>query len=166
MRLRQALKGKLSKKELNILKTAFDVVGEIAILEIDPELGKKEKIIAQTLLEMQKNIKTVVKKVGIHSGKFRLQKLKIIAGKRKKETIHKENMIRLKLNAEKVYFSPRMATERKRIMEQIKPGEEILIMFSGCAPYPCVLAKNTKAKEIYGIEINPAAHKYALENVK
>jgi tRNA G37 N-methylase Trm5 len=39
-------------------------------------------------------------------------------------------------------------------------------MFSGCGPYPAVLSKNAKAKEIYGVEINPAAHRYALENMK
>ena len=59
-----------------------------------------------------------------------------------------------------------MATERKRIAELVKPNEDILVMFSGCAPYPLVLAKNTKAKEIYTIEINPAAHKFAVENIK
>jgi len=40
-----------------------------------------------------------------------------------------------------------------------------LVMFSGAAPYPLVIAKNTKAKEIYGVEINPEAHKFAEENV-
>ena len=39
-------------------------------------------------------------------------------------------------------------------------------MFSGSGVYPVVISKNTKAKEIYGIEINPIAHKYAEENIK
>ena len=39
-------------------------------------------------------------------------------------------------------------------------------MFSGAAPYPIIISKNTRAKEIAGIEINPTAHKYALENLK
>ncbi len=39
-------------------------------------------------------------------------------------------------------------------------------MFSGVAPLPCIIAKNTKAKEVYGIELNKAAHKFAEENVK
>ena len=46
-----------------------------------------------------------------------------------------------------------------------KPGEKVLVMFSGCAPYPVVIGRNTKAKEIYGIELNPLAHKFAEENV-
>ena len=47
----------------------------------------------------------------------------------------------------------------------VKPGEEVLVMFSGAAPYPLVIAKNSKAKVVYGIEMNPLAHQYALENV-
>ena len=39
-------------------------------------------------------------------------------------------------------------------------------MFSGCGVYPINIAKNTKAKEIYGIEINPVAHEYAEENAR
>ena len=39
-------------------------------------------------------------------------------------------------------------------------------MFSGVAPYSVVLSKNTKAKAIVAIEINPEGHRYALENVR
>jgi tRNA (guanine37-N1)-methyltransferase len=142
------------------------VVGSIAILEIPSELVKKEKVIAETVLEMHKNIKTVLKKAAIHSGTYRTQKMKVLAGKRTKETEYKENNIRLMLNVEKVYFSPRLGTERLRITNLIKKGESVLVMFSGCAPYPCVIAKNAKPKEVYGVEINPHAHKYGEENIK
>lgn len=164
--LKSALKGKLAGKELKHLKTAYDLIGDIAILEIDKELKDKEKLIAETLLNTNDKVKTVLKKSGIHYGVFRTQKLKHLAGKKTKEATYKENNITLKLNVEEVYFSPRLSAERKRIYKLVKPREDILVMFSGCAPYPVVLSKNTKAKEIIGIEINQEGHKYALENVK
>ncbi len=164
--LKEALKGKLGRKELEKSVRGYDIIGSIAIIEMPKELEKKEKEIANVLLSMHKNITTVCKKAGIHKGVFRTQKLKVLAGKRTKETLHKENQIRIKLDAEKVYFSPRLSTERKRIANIVKEGESILVMFSGCAPYPLVIAKNSKTKEIYGIEINPAACRYAEENVK
>lgn len=164
--LKEALKEKLSKKELEKSVRSYDIIGSIAIIEIPKELEKKEKEIANVLLTMHKNITTVCKKAGIHKGTFRTQKLKILAGKRTKETLHKENHVRIKLNMEKVYFSPRLSTERKRIADIVKKGESILVMFSGCAPYPLVIAKNSEAKEIYGIEINPTACVYAKENIK
>ncbi len=160
------LEGKLTKKELSLVPSAFDTIGNIIILEIKQGLVKKEKIVAEALLKLNKNIKTVSKKIGIHGGVFRTQKLKILAGERKKQTTYIENGVKIRLDVEKVYFSPRLSNERKRIMKLVKPGESILVMFSGCGPYPLVLAKNTKAKEIYGVEINPVAHKYSLENIK
>ena len=39
-------------------------------------------------------------------------------------------------------------------------------MFSGAAPFPLVIAKNSEARHVYGIELNPFAHNYALENVQ
>lgn len=162
--IRGRLKTKLSKKELRRLKTAFDVVGDIAILEIDECMRKKEKVIADAMLAIHKNIKVVVRKEGAHSGIFRVQKLKWLAGEKRKETFHKENSIRLKLNPEKVYFSPRLGTERKRIADMVKKGEDVLVMFSGCGPYPLVIAKNSGAKSVVGIEINSYGHKYAIKN--
>jgi len=164
--LKTSLKGKLTEKEIEFLKTSFDSVGDIAILEIPKELEPREKIIAEELLKINKNVKTVLKKSGVHEGEFRTQKMQYLAGINTKETVYKENNVQLKLNVEEVYFSPRLSSERKRIAEQVKKNEEILVMFSGCAPYPCVLAKNTDAKSIIGIEINPVGHKYGLENIK
>ncbi|MBU0461682.1 MAG: class I SAM-dependent methyltransferase family protein [Nanoarchaeota archaeon] len=163
--LREIVKEKLTEEEFEKVKTAYDIVGSIAILEIPLELEKKEKLISELLLKSHNSIKTVVKKAGGHEGTFRVQKMVNLAGEETTETIHKENSIRLKLDIEKVYFSARLSTERKRIAEMVKPGEDILVMFSGCAPYPCVLARNTKAKHIAAIEINPYGHKYGVDNV-
>jgi len=164
--LRELLKDFLSEKELFFLKTSFDTVGSIAILEIDDVLRKKEKVIAEALLRINSNIKTVLRKDAGHEGEFRTQKMKWLAGVKTKETIHKENGVNLLLDVENVYFSPRLATERKRIFEQVKKNETVLVMFSGCGPYPCVLSKNTGAKEIVGIEINPVGHDYAVKNLE
>ncbi len=164
--LKELLKERLSGDEFERLKSSYDIVGTIAILEIDEELREKEKVIAEALLESNKTIKTVLRKDAAHGTEFRTQKMKFLAGIDTRETIHKESGVSIKLDVENVYFSPRLSTERKRISEQVKKGESILVMFSGCAPYPCVLSKNTEAKEIFGVEINPAGHKYGLENVK
>ncbi len=165
--LKYYLKNKLTKKELELVPSSFDIVGNILIFsEFPKELIKKEKIIGQTILKNYHHIKTILKKTKKYSGRFRTPKLKIIAGEKKKETICKENDVFVKLDVEKVYFSPRMSSERKRIAELVKPNESVLVMFSGSGAYPLVIAKNSKCKEVYGIEMNPIAHKYALENVK
>ena len=163
--LKEKLKSKLNKKDLEKVPGSFDVIGDIAIIEIRYLKGK-DKLIADTILNNLKNIKVVAKKMGIHSGKYRTQKLKIIGGEKRKETLHKENGCLLKLDIEKCYFSERLSSERLRIAKLVKNNEKILVMFSGIAVYPLVIMKNSGAKEIYGVEANPVAHKYAMENLK
>jgi tRNA (guanine37-N1)-methyltransferase len=164
--LKENLSKSLTSEELAFVKTAHDIIGNIAIVEIPKDLESREKLIAETLLTVNSQIKTVLKKANIHEGIFRTQKMIYLAGVNTKETIYRENNVQLKLDVEKVYFSVRLGNERKRIMQLVKPGEEILVMFSGAAPYPVVLSKNTKARHITGIEINPDGHKYGLENLR
>ncbi len=165
MKLKEALKGKLSDKEISLLR-GFDVIGDIAVLEIPRELEKKKKIIAKTLLALMPYLKVAVKKKGGHKGVYRKQPVEILAGEKRKTTVHKEFGIELALNIGTCYFSPRLANERQRIARLIKPGETVLVMFSGIAPYPLVIARLSQAYKIYGVEANPEAHKYAVENVK
>jgi tRNA (guanine37-N1)-methyltransferase len=165
LKLREYLKGKLGNKELEQVPRSFDVVGDIAVfIDFPPELKRKEKFIAKELMKLHKNIKVVCKKVGKYSGKYRTSKLKIIGGESRKETIHLENGVRLMLDVEKVYFSPRSGTERGRIANLVRPKENVAVFFSGCGPFTCQIAK--KAKHVTAIEANPIAHKYALKNLE
>ena len=161
----ELLKGKLTAKEMKLIPRSLEVVGKIMILEVPDELKKKEKIIAQAYLKQNKNIEIIAKKDKIHSGEFRLRKVKVLAGKKSKETIHFENGVKIKLDLEETYFSARSGNERLRIARLVKDNENVLVMFSGAAPFPLVIAKNSLAKIIYGIEINPMAHQYAVDNV-
>lgn len=166
MSVEDLLKGKLTPAEIKSIPHSQEVLGRIMILEIPEELEKKENTIAQAYLEAGHHIETVVKKNTSYTGVFRTRKVKILAGKKKKETIHNENGVRIMLHLEDVYFSARSGNERLRVAKLIKKGEEILVMFSGAAPLPLVIAKNSDAKKIYGVELNPDAHRYAEKNVR
>ncbi len=143
---------------------SFDIIGDIAILEI-PE-GENEKKLAEGLLKIHKNLKTIYMKEGERAGEFRLRKLRKLWGNGP-ETIHREHGCVFKMDVTKTYFSPREGTERQRIAGQVKPGEDVLIMFSGIAPYGIAVAKKQpRVGHVYCIEKNKHAHKYAEENVK
>ncbi|MDO8740271.1 MAG: class I SAM-dependent methyltransferase family protein [Candidatus Woesearchaeota archaeon] len=164
--LKELLKNKLTKKQLALLPSSFDVVGDILIFaDLPSELSKKEKLIGETLLQLFKNINVICKKTKKYSGRYRTPTLKIIAGEKRKTTDHRESGCMFRLDAEKCYFSPRLSNERLRIAKQIKENEIILAMFSGVGPYPIVISKNSKPKEIYSIEINPIACEYQQENI-
>ena len=161
--LRSTLKNKLRQEEI---PKSFDIIGSIAIFSKFPSNLKKQKLIANTILKLNKNIKTVLLKTNKVSGIYRLPKYKHLAGIKTKETSYKENSCLFKLDVEKCYFSPRLSSERLRIAKQVKFNETILVMFSGVGTFSLVISKNSKAKGIYSIEINPIAVEYARENLK
>ncbi len=153
----------LDEDERDLLKTSQDIVGDIAVIEVDEGLEHRQHEIGDCLLRSQPYLHTVLKK-GEHTGTYRTQALEHLAGEEKKETVHTENGVDLRVHLEKMYFSPRLATERKRISEHVEPGERVLVMFSGCGPYPLVIAANADPATVVGVEINPDAHAYAVDN--
>ena len=82
MGLKKALAGKLSKKQLKVLNKSFDSIGNVAIIEVPKELEKKEKVIAGELLKLNKQFRTIAKKTKGRQGKYRISRLKVIAGEK------------------------------------------------------------------------------------
>jgi tRNA (guanine37-N1)-methyltransferase len=162
--LKELLKDKLTEKELKLVRRSFDIIGYIAQIEVSPEIEKKEKIIAEAIMRMHKNVKVVVKKIGPTSGEERIRPVKVIAGEKRTETIHIENGVKLKVDLNKVYFSPRLGTEHLRVVSQIKEDEVVFDLFAGVGPYAIPAAK--KAKKVVAIDINPNAIKYLKENAR
>ncbi len=140
---------------------SFDVIGDIAILKYKE--GVDFYSLAQKIVEEHKNIKKVAVDYGV-VGAERIRKLKLIIGD-DFETIHREYGIRLKVDISKVYFSPRLATERWRVVNHTKDGEIIFDMFAGCGPFSILIAKYRDVR-IFASDINPYAIHYLKENIR
>ena len=118
----ELLKDELSEDEIETLRTSFDTIGEIVILEIPDNLEDKKQIIGDAALEFTKRRSVFMKKSAI-KGTTRVRDLEFLSGIDDSVTIHKEHGARLKLDVREMYFSPRLATERKRVMEIVNDGE-------------------------------------------
>jgi len=162
--LRNFLRQNLSENEIKFLPRSFDVIGDIAIIEIPKELEAKKEIIGKALLNF-KHIKVVMNKKGKVEGVYRTRDLEIIAGENRTETIYKEYGCRYVLDVQKMYFSPRLGNERNRIAEQVNEKERVLVMFAGVGPYAILIAKKKKT-ETYAIELNHDACEYMYKNIK
>ena len=160
----EILKDELTPEEIENLKTSFDTIGDIVILEIPDELHDKKQLIGDAAYKFTKRKAIYMKKSAI-KGTIRVRDLEFLSGIDDSVTVHKEHGLRLKLDVREVYFSPRLATERKRVMESVKDGEKILDMFCGIGPFPIVIARN-KDVDITAVDINEAAIKYLDENIK
>ena len=129
-------------------------------------MNTKEKDIADALLLIHKNVKSVYRKMGAMSGTYRVRKLKFIGGMDNPIANYKEHSVSMKLDVSKVYFSVRLSNERGRIASLVKDNENILALFAGVGPFPLVISKKKPNANIVAIELNPIAVKFMRENIK
>jgi tRNA (guanine37-N1)-methyltransferase len=162
--LHEALAKTLSPYLLASLPHAFDVVGDIAIIEIPLELKQHEKVIGNTILETHKNVKTVLTKASAISGTYRLREFTVIAGEPRTRTVHKEFGCTYYVDVAKAYFSPRLSHEHKRVADQVRDGEVVTDLFAGVGPFAVLIGKN-KTVKVYAIDINPEAVELLKKNV-
>lgn len=159
------LREKLSEEELKFLRRSFEIIGNVAIIEIPEELMEKKKLIVEAMIQRHKGVKTILRKVGEVDGIYRVARYEKIYGE-DTETISKEHGCRFIVDPTKVYFSSRLSTERERIARLVKSGERVLVMFAGVGPFAIVIAKLSKPKEVVGVELNSIAVEYFRKNVK
>lgn len=150
---------------INIM--TYEVIGSkekaVAIIAYGVKNPKK---LAKSIMKTHKNVKSVLQKTGERTGVYRIHPCKLLAGNKNTEVIHKENGYFIKVDPQKVYFSPREAEERQHIAGMVKSGEKILIMFSGANPFGIAIKKKHSDVYITSVEINPYAVAYANKNNK
>lgn len=151
-----------SPAEILGFSPAYEQIGDIAI--IDRQQVQAERV-AQVLLK-QNRIKTVLQAETSVTGEFRTRSVSILAGERRTETLYRENECRYLLDLSKVYFTPRLSTERARIAAQIRNGDTVVDMFAGVGPFCILIAKKSPGAHVIAIDKNPDAVRYLKENIK
>ncbi len=145
---------------------SFDIIGHVAVIRLPEEFRKYEKEIAEAIMAVHPNVRTVAVEEGPHQGVYRVQPVRVVAGEKQLVTIYRENGVELELEVGKVYFSPRLSYERARIAQLVKPNEFIAALFAGVGPFPIVIQKKQPSVRQYAVEINPIAYKYLVRNVE
>lgn len=161
--LESVLAERLTPEELAHLRR-YDVVGDIAVTQIPPELEHRVDDIVWGLRKVHPFLKVIARK-GFHEGAFRIRDYSIIWGEHRLATVHKENRVMLRVDLSKAFFNPRMKGERYRLAQLVEDGERILIPFAGVLPYALVIA-SYKAVKITAIELNKEAYKLGIENLE
>jgi tRNA (guanine37-N1)-methyltransferase len=162
----EVLENQLPPRLLDSLPRALDTVGDIAIIEIPPELKTHESFIGKAILKTHKNLRTVLAKVGAVSGTYRLREFDIIAGEPRTDTVHKEHGCKYRVDVAKVYFSPRLSHEHNRVASLIQKGEAVVDLFAGVGPFSVLIAKNNEDAKVYAVDINPEAVEFLKRNIR
>ena len=141
---------------------SYEVIGDIAIID-DGDSSDAERI-ADAILLMHRNVRTVLAALTDVQGEFRIRNFRVIAGKPDTETVHKEYGCRYEVDLARVYFTPRLATERKRIADQVRENDVVVDMFAGAGPFSILIAKS--ARYVIAIDKNPVAIEYLWRNAR
>ena len=144
-----------------IAPRAFDIFGDIAIIKLSDLSMEHSKIISETLLESHTNINKVALDLGV-KGDYRIRDLKMLIGDSNFVATQKENGFKFKLDISKVYFSPRLAMERKRIYDIAESHEDVLDAFAGASPFAVSLG--SKGCNVTAVDANPNSEKWSNEN--
>jgi tRNA (guanine37-N1)-methyltransferase len=160
------LQGKIPHEKMEEFKKSFDIIGDVVILEIPKDLDEEKYLIGEAALKFTKR-RSVYRKKSAIKGVIRTRELEHLAGEDVPETIHREYDSRIMLDVKQVYFSPRLATERRIIGDEVHDGEVIIDMFTGVGPFAINIARRPKLKDIhiYAVDINPTAIHYLKESI-
>jgi len=156
---------KVPPEIMELLPTSFDVVGNIAVVKVTPEVYEYKEELGHAIMKANKNVASVAIDRGV-VGDFRLRDLEIVGGRKVTETRHTEYGVVMELDLLKVYFSPRLANERKRIADMVYDGEIVIDMFTGVGPFSLLIAKFGNPEKIYSIDLNQEALDFLKKNIQ
>lgn len=139
----------------------YERLGELILLqESDPE---RAAAAADAFMDSDLPVKAVLNRASAVSGDIRVPEWTLLAGDTT-ETIHREYGVELCVDPTEAYFSPRLATERQRVISQVERGEHVLDMFAGVGPYAIRAA--VAGAEVVAVDINQKATEYCVENAR
>lgn len=137
---------------------SFEIIGDIAVVAEDygVEVGR-------AIMEAHKNVKVVLVPTTPVTGEFRVRHYRVLCGESRTTTTYREHGFVYEMDLNKVYFSPRLATERKRVIDQVSGMELVLDMFAGVGPFAIPISK--KALYTIAVDKNPDAFEYLKRNI-
>lgn len=138
---------------------SYERLGDIAL--IDEEDRDRAQAMANALMESSLPIKTVLNRKSKISGTHRVREWELLTGE-ETETVHREFGTSFLVDVTKAYFSPRLATERHIVVNQVTPDERVIDMFAGVGPFAIQIAM--RGATVVAVDLNPDAIEYLTRN--
>jgi len=148
---------------------SLERLGDVVIVdEDDPDRAAE---IADAVLASDLPARSVLNRASKIKGELRVRDWELLAERADAETelaptetVHREYGHEFLVDLAAVYFSPRLATERHRVVEQVQPGERVLDMFAGVGPFAIPAA--SQGAEVVAVDLNETAVEYLRENAR
>ncbi len=164
MSLHILLKDKITEEKLAHLPKGFEVIGDIAIINIPQTLEKEKYHIADALLSHRKDVRIVLRRLNKIRTWERIANFELLTGNRT-VTVHHENGCIFQVDVTKTFFSGKLYYERNRVVQKVMDGENILVLFSGVGPF-LIPIKKQKNVRITGLDYNRDACIFLRNNLE
>ena len=140
---------------------SYERVGDVAVVdEDDPDRAER---VAEAVVESDLPVDAVLNRASKVKGQERVRDWEVLAGDGT-ETVHREYGCEYLVDLTEAFFSPRLATERHRVAEQVEAGEHAFDMFAGVGPFVVPFAR--RGATVVGADVNPEAIAYLRENAR
>jgi tRNA (guanine37-N1)-methyltransferase len=146
----------------------YERIGEVILVdEDDPD---RATAVADAIVASDLPVRTVLNRASKIKGETRVRDWEVLAerddgtDRRPTEVVHREYGCAFLLDLDAVYFSPRLATERHRVVEQVGEGERTFDMFAGVGPFVIPFAR--RGATAVGVDVNETAIEYLRENAR
>jgi len=160
-----------SPEDLLGWQPTYERLGDVVLLdEDDPERAREA---ADAIVASDLRARSVLNRASEVRGELRVREWDVLVadaadppepGLAPTEAIHREYGHEFLLDVTEVYFSPRLATERHRVVEQASPGECAFDMFAGVGPFAVPLA--ARGADVVAVDLNERAVEYLCENAR
>ncbi|MFC7028435.1 class I SAM-dependent methyltransferase [Halomicroarcula sp. GCM10025710] len=134
-----------------------------ALVIIDEDDPQRAREVAEAIVTSDLPVEGVLNRASKIKGEQRVRDWVVLAGDTT-EVVHREYGCAFALDLAEVYFSPRLATERHRVVEQVDAGEQAFDMFAGVGPFVVPFAK--RGATCVGTDINETAIEYLRANAE
>ena len=152
--------GQLMPADVLGWEPSYERVGDVAIL--DEEDADRARAVADAIVESDLPVRSVLNRASKVKGELRVRDWDVLAGDTR--TVHREYGFEYALDLATVYFSPRLATERHRVAEQVAADERAFDMFAGVGPF--VIPFAARGATCVGTDLNDVAVEFLRENAE
>lgn len=135
------------------IPSSFETVGHIAHINLRDEHAPFKGLIGEVILSKNKQIRTVVNKIGSIDSTFRFFNMEVISGDEDTIVQVSEEGCTFKFDYAKVYWNSRLQFEHRRICHLMSKGQRVCDMFCGVGPFALPAAK--RGCIVHANDLNP-----------